>query len=111
MKNSEQGYVLFLRNSVTRQKMQELVTNIMTSQKLSGLHVVTKACEQMQESVRSICHQFHDTQIMEVQKHYYDNDYLTPQASSINCCHFGAVGRADDMLLIKIEILGKIWMK
>jgi len=92
-------------NPGTSPALTNLIKKLVAHQKRAGIHIVVRAYQETHEDVRTICRAYFDRQIRGALAKDPSVNYAFLQASVVNCCQFGAVCRADELLALQIESL------
>jgi len=95
----------FSGNPGTAPALQQLLNRLVVKQKRSGKHAVVRAHQQTHEDVRTICRKYFDEQVEQALLKNPDVYYTFLQTAVLNCCQFGTVSRADEMMGLRIESL------
>lgn len=85
--------------------IQDLINKLDIAQRRSGTHKVSRAYQQTHEDVRKICKTFFDPEIEKALSCDPSVDYAMLQAAVMNCCQFGTVSRADELIHLRMENL------
>lgn len=85
--------------------IQKLIKKLEASQRRSHTHDVSRAYQETHEDVRKLCDTYFDPFVAKALVCETSVDYGLFQAAVINCCQFGAVARADELLNLRIEDL------
>lgn len=85
--------------------IQDLINKLEISQRKSGSHKVSRAYQQTHEDVRKVCKTFFDPEIEKALNCDPTVDYSMLQTAVLNCCQFGTVSRADELIQLRMENL------
>eukprot|EP00171_Calliarthron_tuberculosum_P014292 IDg14292t1 len=85
--------------------LQDLINKLEASQRKARTHKATRAYQETHEDVRKICTRYLDPVIERALQKDSSIDYSLLQAAVLNCCLFGSVSRADELLSLHAEDL------
>lgn len=85
--------------------IQKLVKKLEGSQHRMKTHEIRRAYQETHEDVRTLCDTYFDPVVSKALKCDESVNYAFLQSAVINCCQFGAVARADELLNLRIENL------